>query len=71
MPLVPAEELGYVAADGHGRVGMEAVLDEHLLPRFFKGEWLMDIEVTLVAVRPERPSRWERTRAFFETFGAR
>ena len=50
---------------------MPRVLDEHLLPRFFKGEWLMDIEVTLVAVRPERPSRWERTRAFFETFGAR
>ena len=50
---------------------MPRVLDEHLLPRFFKGEWLMDIEVTLVAVRPERPSRWERARAFFETFGAR
>jgi len=26
-----AHVLGYVAADGHGRVGMEAVLDEHLL----------------------------------------
>ncbi len=33
-----AHILGYVAADGHGRVGMEAVLDERLLDNNFRGE---------------------------------
>jgi len=32
-----AHVLGYVAADGHGRVGMEAVLDEHLSARDSRG----------------------------------
>eukprot|EP00964_Phaeocystis_antarctica_P075266 scaffold46411_cov68-Phaeocystis_antarctica.AAC.6 len=39
------------------------------LPRLLKGDWLMDVEVTLVSVQPERPSWWERTRQFFDTFG--
>lgn len=33
-----AHVLGYVAADGHGRVGMEAVLDERLLDPSRRGE---------------------------------
>ncbi|WAT19049.1 penicillin-binding protein 2 [Aurantiacibacter sp. MUD11] len=33
-----AHVLGYVAADGHGRVGMEAVLDEQLLDPNRRGE---------------------------------
>ncbi len=33
-----AHILGYVAADGHGRVGMESVLDEHLLDPSRRGE---------------------------------
>jgi hypothetical protein len=53
-----------------GYLEIPRVLDAHLLPRLLKGDWLMDVEVTLVSVKPERPSRWERTRRFFETFGA-
>ena len=52
-----------------GYIEIPRVLDAHLLPRLLKGDWLMDVEVTLVSVKPERPSRWERTRAFFDTFG--
>ena len=52
-----------------GYLEIPRVLDAHLLPRLLKGDWLMDVEVTLVSVKPERPSRWERTRAFFDTFG--
>jgi len=33
-----AHILGYVAADGHGRVGMEAVLDQRLLDPALRGE---------------------------------
>lgn len=52
-----------------GYLEIPRVLDAHLLPRLLKGDWLMDVEVTLVSVQPERPSRWERTRQFFDTFG--
>ena len=33
-----AHVLGYVAADGHGRVGMEAALDEHLVDPALRGK---------------------------------
>ena len=33
-----AHVLGYVAADGHGRVGMEAALDEHLVDPALRGQ---------------------------------
>lgn len=49
-----------------GYLEIPRVLDGHLLPRILKGDWLMDVEVTLVSVKPERPSRWERTRQFCE-----
>jgi len=52
-----------------GYIEVPLVLDSQLRPRLLKGDWLMDVEVTLVSVRPERPSRWERTRQFFDTFG--
>ena len=52
-----------------GYLDIPRVLDAHLLPRLLKGDWLMDVEVTLVSAKPERPSLWERTQVFFDTFG--
>ena len=43
--------------------------DEEFRPRYLVGDWLIDVEVTLVSVRPERPTRWERAVSFWQGTG--
>ena len=42
------------------------IRDDKFHKRWLVGDWLMDVEVSLESVRPERPGRWERVVRFWD-----
>ena len=44
---------------------LPVVRDDKFRERWLVGDWLMDVEVSLESVRPERPGRWERVVRFW------